>query len=210
MVMAMTVTLLVTIGLQIATPQVIRVYLDRAISPAREPIGWLTALYVTAVLVQQGFRVVTAWLTETLGWLTTNELRADLMEHCLDLDPAFHKEHTPGELIERIDGDLSGLSLFFSQFIFHVVGNTVLLIGVLVVLWVQSALAGAVLTAFAVFALGTLVAVRRVSAGAWEKARDASAALFGFIEERLSATEDIRSLAGERHTLRGFYDRARN
>jgi ABC-type multidrug transport system fused ATPase/permease subunit len=113
-------------------------------------------------------------------------------------------------LIERVDGDLTGLSYFFAQFLLNVVGSLLLLVGVLVVVWVQNPTAGSVLTAFAVVALGALVAVRRVAASAWERAREASAMLFGFLEERLVGTEDIRSCGAEPHTLRGFYGRARN
>ena len=38
------------------------------------------------------------------------DMRRDLAKHVLDLDMGFHKEHTPGELIERIDGDVTALS----------------------------------------------------------------------------------------------------
>lgn len=210
LVLVLGTTLFVAIGLQVATPQVIRAFIDRASSPTRGPIGSLAALYVAAVLLQQAFRILTAWLSEVLGWLTTNELRADLMEHCLALDPSFYETHTPGELIERVDGDVNGLSLFFAEFLLNVLGSLLLLVGVLVVVWVQDTTAGAVLTAFAVLALAALVLVRRVSAGAWGRAREDSALLYGFLEERLAGTQDIRSSAAEAHTMRGFYGRARD
>ena len=209
LVALLAVVLFTTIGLQVAIPQVVRVFIDRATSPEGGSLGLLTALYVAAALLQQGFRVVSAWLGEQLGWVTTNDLRADLMAHCLALDPAFHEAHPPGEMIERIDGDLTGLSQFFSQFLLNVVGSLLLLVGVLAVVWVESPFAGACLTAFAAAALLLLVAIRRVSAGAWERSREASAELFGFLEERLAGTQDIRSSGAEAYTLRGFYDRAR-
>lgn len=209
LVALLAVVLFATIGLQVAIPQVVRVFIDRATSPEGGSLGLLTALYVAAALLQQGFRVVSAWLGEQLGWVTTNDLRADLMAHCLVLDPAFHEAHPPGEMIERIDGDLTGLSQFFSQFLLNVVGSLLLLVGVLAVVWVESPFASACLTAFAAAALLLLVAIRRVSAGAWERSREASAELFGFLEERLAGTQDIRSFGAEAYTLRGFYDRAR-
>ncbi|HEX4906473.1 MAG TPA: ABC transporter ATP-binding protein [Acidimicrobiales bacterium] len=199
-----------TIGLQVVTPQIVRAFIDRATASGEQALGWVTALYVGAVLLQQGLRVIAAWLSEVVGWLTTNDLRADLMAHCLDLDPGFHEAHPPGELIERIDGDLTGLSLFFSQFLLNVIGSVLLLIGVLTVVWFQSTYAGVILTAFALVALGILVAVRRVSANAWERSRETSGLLFGFLEERLAGTQDIRSSGAEAYTLRGFYGRARD
>ncbi|MFP5328085.1 MAG: ABC transporter transmembrane domain-containing protein, partial [Acidimicrobiia bacterium] len=147
LVVALAVSLFVTIGLQVVTPQLVRAFIDRATGVTSGPLGTLTLLYVTAVVLQQAFRVLTAWLSEVVGWLSTNELRADLMDHCLALDPGFHEVHTPGELIERVDGDLNGLSLFFAQFLLNVLGSVLLLAGVLVVVWIQEPVAGGVLTA---------------------------------------------------------------
>src|SRR2546423_772975 len=98
LVVALAVGLVATIGLQIATPQVVRRSTGGAPAPAARGIGLLALLYMGAVLLQQAFRVVTAWLSELVGWLTTNELRADLMAHCLALDPDFHQAHSPGDL----------------------------------------------------------------------------------------------------------------
>ena len=204
------VALFSTIGLQVATPQVVRAFIDRATAPGARSLRWVTVLYVGAVLLQQGLRVLAAWLSELVGWLTTNDLRADLMAHCLDLDPSFHETHPPGELIERIDGDLTGLSVFFAQFLLNVVGSVLLLTGVLTVVWYQSAYAGATLSAFAVVSLLALVAVRRVSANAWQRSREESATLFGFLEERLAGCQDIRSSGAEAFTVRGLYQRARD
>lgn len=210
LVAVLAAALFTTIALQVVTPQLVRAFIDRATSPEDRSLTLVTALYVGAVLLQQGFRVLTAWLSEVVGWLTTNDLRADLMEHCLDLDPSFHETHPPGELIERIDGDLTGLSLFFSQFLLNVLGSMLLLVGVLVVVWFQSVWAGAILTPFALVAIVSITLVRRVAAGSWERAREASAQLFGFVEERLAGTQDIRSSGAEAFTLRGFYGKARD
>src|SRR5437764_14764322 len=74
----------VSIGLQVVTPQLVRVFIDRATSSkTAHSLIFLAVLYMVAVVVQQVFRVTAAWLGEILGWLTTNELRADLMAHCL-------------------------------------------------------------------------------------------------------------------------------
>lgn len=210
LVLQLAAALFASIGLQVATPQVVRAFIDRATAPVEHALGWLALLYLLAILLQQATRVLTAWLSEVVGWLATNELRADLMEHCLGLDPSFHRSHPPGALIERIDGDLNGLSHFFAEFLLNVVGNLLLLSGVLTVIWFQSALAGALLTGFALVGLAVLVTVRRVSAKAWGRSRHASGELYGFLEERLAGTEDIRSSAAEAFTMRGFYDRARN
>jgi len=40
---------------------------------------------------------------------------------------SFHQTRTPGELIERIDGDVDTLSDFFSQFVVNLLSNTLII-----------------------------------------------------------------------------------
>src|SRR5205823_3127518 len=66
---------------------------------------------------------------------------------------SFHAEHAPGELIERIDGDVSAIATFFSRFIVEVLGSGIFLIGALVLLYLVDVRVGALLTFFALAAL---------------------------------------------------------
>ena len=62
---------------------------------------------------------------------------------------AFAYDPTPGELIERIDGDVTALANFFSQLVIQVLGSLLLLLGVLAVLWTVDWRVGLALTVFA-------------------------------------------------------------
>ena len=64
---------------------------------------------------------------------------------------SFHNEHTPGEMIERIDGDANQLGGFFSTFVIQILGNAVLLVGILALLFREDWRAGLALTLFAAF-----------------------------------------------------------
>jgi ATP-binding cassette, subfamily B, bacterial len=48
----------------------------------------------------------------------------------MNVSLTHHKAHSPGELIERVDGDVTALATFFAQFVILVLGNVLLLIGV--------------------------------------------------------------------------------
>jgi ABC-type multidrug transport system fused ATPase/permease subunit len=144
-----------------------------------------------------------------VGLVATNRLRADLMLHCLRLDPSFHNARTPGELIERIDGDVAKLGNFFARFVVQLLGNAVLLVGVLIVLFGVDWRVGGALTAFALVSLVILYNLRDVAVPHWTAARQASAELFGFLEERLAGTEDIRSSGATAYAMRRLFERAR-
>ena len=60
---------------------------------------------MAVALVQQFVGVLATYTSGQVGWNATNALRSDLARHALSLDMPFHNSHTPGEMIERIDGD---------------------------------------------------------------------------------------------------------
>ena len=92
-------------------------------------------LFLAIALVEQALGLATTYLSTNIGWLATNRLREDLMLHCLTQDRTFHKTHSPGALIERIDGDSNALGNFFSQLGLNLLNNLLLLVGVLASLW---------------------------------------------------------------------------
>ena len=190
-------------GLQLANPQVLKRFIDAATS-RRTSAADLTEtalVFIGIALVQQALTVGGTYLSLRVGWMATNALRLDLARHCLQLDPSFHKSRTPGELIERIDGDVTALANFFSQFTVKILGNLLLLIGVLVVMWLIDWRGGLVLTLYAALALATLSRLHAVAIPHWRHARQATADLFGFVEERLSGTADIRSSGAEAYVM---------
>jgi ABC-type multidrug transport system fused ATPase/permease subunit len=129
-------------------------------------------------------------------------MRQDLAEHALRLDMAFHTAKSPGELIERVDGDVAALAAFFSQFILQIIGGALLLAGILVVLYLQDWRIGVLLTGFAVVAGLVLHAIRQIAGGRWERLREAWSAFSGFLEERLAGLDDVRANGGGPHVMR--------
>ena len=195
-----------SIGLQLVSPQLLRSFIDNALGGAAlDVLVRIAVLFVLLSLGQQVVAALATYLGESIGWSATNALRADLALHCLRLDLGFHKQRTPGELIERIDGDVTALAAFFSRFIVNVLGNAVLLVGVLVVVALEDWRAGLALTLFVIVAIGMLLGpLRTIAVGGWRRVRESSAQIYGFLGERLGGTEDIRSSGAETHVLNGL------
>jgi ATP-binding cassette subfamily B protein len=221
-VILLAVLLLCTTVLQLVNPQLLRHFLDTALAggaltgPATPEtdgsqvlgtLGLTATLFLISGLVNQVIAAMTTYVGNDVGWLATNRLRADLALHCLRLDMAFHHARTPGELIERIDGDVNALANFFSAFVVRVVGSVLLMLGVLVALAREDSLAGLVLAVFAVLVFLVLTRSRGLAVLASAAEREASARLFGFLEERLSGTEDIRANGAGGYVMRRLYER---
>src|SRR5829696_10133362 len=113
-----------TIATQLATPLVASRFIDAAIGGgAMETLVGLALLTIVLALLGQGIAIAETWVAERISWGATNTLREDLAAHLLHLDSSFHHAHTPGELIERVDGDVGTLERFFSRFTVYVIGN---------------------------------------------------------------------------------------
>jgi ATP-binding cassette subfamily B protein len=192
-----------SIALQLVGPQLLRTFIDSAIGGGA--IETLAALALAFVVVAVVTQLLTAWsqyVGEDLGWTATNALRADLALHLLRMDLTFHKARTGGELIERIDGDVTALATFFSRFVVNVFGNVLLLIGILVVVAREDLRAGLALALFALVAVFVMAGpLRNIAVKYWQRVREVAAQMHGFLGERLAGTEDIRSSGAETHVM---------
>ncbi|MFC4638052.1 ABC transporter ATP-binding protein [Deinococcus hohokamensis] len=194
-------------GLNLLLPQLLRRFVDNAKLIGGADVELLTRLAALYIVLAIGVQLMTAGATYVgarVGWTATNRLRADLMAHLLSLDMHEHKERTPGEMIERIDGDVTALSNFFSQFAVRVFGAALLLTGAVVMFWREDWRVGAGITLFTVVTLLAMNQVRKLGVEPTKAEREASAKLFGFVEERLTGLEDIRALGAGGHHLNRF------
>ncbi len=204
--MGLAIALLSSIALQIINPQLLGYFIDTAVKGGSHQTLLLAAAGFTAIaLLTQIFAVVATYLGETVAWTATNALRIDLAAHCLKLDLSFHKAHTPGELLERVDGDVNALSRFFSQLVIHVLGNGILLSGILIVLWFENQLAGLCLTLFALVALLILLGLRAIAISPWAEYRQISAKFYGILGEHIAGREDLRANGAVSYVMYRFF-----
>ncbi|GCE27101.1 helicase [Dictyobacter alpinus] len=200
-----------SISIALINPQIVRTFIDSASAKGTLwGLLFIALIFLLLSIARQIITVIEAYVAANVSLTATNALRADLMLHCLQLDATFHTTHSPGELIERIDGDVSSLSTFFSRLVIALFGNICLLIGVLVLLFLVDWRVGGVLSVFTVLAFLLVNRLRGLATPYWEAERQASADLFGFLEERLSGTEDVRSSGATQYMLQGLSVHSRN
>ena len=127
----------VSSALMLAGPLVVRRIVDEATNGADTGTFVRLALAFLAIAVTtQVIAVVVIRYATITAWGTTNELRLRMTRHVLGLDHEFHRRHTPGELISRVDGDVTSVSDFLGQVVPKAVGGVLLIAGMLVVLTV--------------------------------------------------------------------------
>lgn len=202
-VLLLTLLVLTSIGLQLASPLILRRFIDDALEgTALRTLIIIGVIYISAAIAIQLIRLAETWAAEYVGWTATNEMRADLAQHVLSLDMTFHNQHSPGTLIERVDGDVFLLGNFFSRFVIQVLGNGLLAIGVIILLTRIDWQIGLVVALFSVLLVATMLGFGKYVAARFVESRRATADLMGLLEERISGTEDIRSAGATAFTLR--------
>ena len=195
------------IGLSLLNPQILRYFIDTAkAGGALQNLLIAGGLFLTVGIFGQVVTLISSYLGQDVGWRATNRMRGDLAFHCLNLDMSFHQQYTPGEMVERVDGDTTALSNFFSEFVLQVVGSTFLLAGVVIMVSREDWRIGVALTVFIVIAFGIYNFIRSIAVPAYTAEREGYSKLYGFIEERLIGIEDIRTNGGDAYTMDRFYD----
>jgi ATP-binding cassette, subfamily B, bacterial len=206
----MAVLLLTSIGLALAGPQIVSRFIRAAQDHASTAtLLHITVLFLVVVAVHQVMTTAARYASARVGWTATNRIRGDLAAHVLRLDPGFHESHSPGELIERIDGDVNVVNAFFSSFVVVLVGNVLLLVGILVAVSLISPWIGVSFAGLIAVVMGGLAYLQQFGAPWWEADREHNAQFYGYAGEILHATEDLRSCGAESYAMAGVLRRLR-
>jgi ATP-binding cassette, subfamily B, bacterial len=188
------------IGLQVIGPQLVRGFLDGA--QRGDDVSLIALGFLASTLGGQVVSTLAVATSTSLAWKTTNALRLDLLQHLLKLDLGFFHNRNPGELIERIDGDVSALAQLFSSFIVRVVANALLLMAILLMLLREDWRVAVTITVFAMVVLYVFQSVRAKSLQVFQNERQTTAQYLGFLGEHLAATEDLRANGAMQFSLR--------
>ena len=183
-----------SMALRLSLPLLLGRFADDAL--AGRPADTLTRLavaYVAVALVSEALGLGVVWGSVRLSWRAGNRLRERLAAHALRLEQAWHARHSPGQLIERIDGDVEAMVVFFSGIAIEIAGNVALIAGMLVVATFIDPLSGLILAVTACAGAAVMIRLRVAAVSAREAERQVNAELYGDLEERLGGLEDLRA-----------------
>ena len=159
------------------------------------------ALVVLKILTSVG----SSYFSQKLGWQATNALRSRLIDHALHLDMEFHNTHTPGEMIERIDGDVALLADFFSFFNLQVICNGLILIGILAYTFYERWWIGLVLISAVILSTIVIMRVSRIAVVPYKRFRESKSAFSSFLAEYLGGRLAIRASHARSFLVRSLW-----
>lgn len=198
-------TIILGVGLELWIPLLLAEFIDDSFGDA--PLSGLIRLaiiYIIAGIIAQGLSVASTYIGTSIGWGVANDLRIDATRHVASLDLDYHTDTSAGSLIERVDGDIDSVAKVFSHFAVQVISGVLLLVGIFYFSFREQTIAGWTVVGFTAVVAITFYFLRSVAVAATKAERGTSAELYGFIEERLSAIEDIRANGAGEYVMRRF------
>ena len=149
---------------------------DRVFVGGQEGSIWIVGAVIFAIFATRAVtalfqRVIMKYISESSG----ARMRSNLMDHMIGLDTAYHQTHPPGQLIERVQGDVQSLAAVWTSLITGLARDLIAVISLFsVAMWVDPtwmliALIGIPVVVIPSFALQSFVrrkarAARQVSA----------------------------------------------
>ncbi|HSK22747.1 MAG TPA: ABC transporter ATP-binding protein [Egicoccus sp.] len=152
-------------------------------------------------ILANGADLTVTWLGARLAWRAANELRVQVAAHALGLGSAWHGRTTPGEVVDRVDGDATRVGELLARVVVRLAAALVTLAGVVVLLVVQDWRLGAALGVVLVAGGWVLVRLRDLAVPSGVVARQRTGEVFGAAEERLRGAEELRALGGGRYAV---------
>ena len=192
-------------ALPLLGPLLIASFIDEAQGDAvRSQLLTIAGIYVGVGIARQVMSIAVAWTATDLAWRVTNELRSTLTRHVLNLDLAFHRSTSPGELVSRVDGDVTALSDFVASFAVKAAAAFVTLLGLVAVLLVRDWQVGVGLAVYLGLAIGVMFLMRNKAVDEAATEQAATGRMLGEVEERLTGADDLRSNGGGSHAVATF------
>lgn len=192
----------------LASPQLVRRFLDQAQANASFAHLIYTALVIMALaLLGEAFALGQVYVGELIAWKTTNRLREDLARHCLGLDMGFHKTHKPGELLERVDNDVDETRGFFSTLFTDIAATLPLFAGIVIFLSIEDWRLGVGACAVTLLAALVFPRINKARTPRIAEVREVHAQLSGDLQEWIQGREDIQASSSEEVMLNRLHRR---
>lgn len=194
--------LIASISISIILPIIVSIFIDNLNSSYDHGFFYkLSCIYLILLIIKIIVEAINSYISECLGWTISNKLKINLVKHCVNLDFTFHNKHKTGEMIERVDGDVSFLSNFFSEFIVNILGNTIFVAAIIIIFYIQSGFIGVGYSIITILAYCAILSLQNKISMLWSKYREDEAQLYGYLQESVAAREDIIGI-GEQDFLK--------
>jgi ATP-binding cassette, subfamily B, multidrug efflux pump len=194
-----------TAAVELLQPWLLKVAIDDYILPGDwAGLGHMAAAFLASLLVLYALRAVQTYVMHLTGQRVMHDLRRGLFTHLQGLDAAFFDRNPVGRLMTRVLNDVEAINEMFVSGVVVVVGDVVLLLGVVIIMlamdWRLALVTFAVVPVLAAAAVYFRVRARE----SYRRVRARLARLNAFLQESLQGMAVIQLFAREPMEARHF------
>lgn len=211
-VLAIGSLILVTAGLGVVNPVLIRTVFDSALfvesGPNLSLLWTLAAVMAGVVVITGGLGVLQTWLTQQVGQRVMRDLRDRLYSHLQTLSLGFFTSQRTGEIQSRVSNDVAGIRVVVTGTVSSILSNVVILISTLIAMavlsWELTVVAVAITPLFVVFTYKVGKRRRAMSS----RVQETTAEMTAITQETLSVSGVMltRLFGAQRREVDRFHD----
>ena len=183
----------------------VKLSLDDFLTPEKSQYLWLMAAgMIGAVSVQGAIDFFIRYMAESRGQQVVYTVRQQLYRHFMRLSFSYFDQASTGDVMSRITADAETLQTFFGFASIHIIGNSLFIIGILVVMFfwsIELAILYICLLPFIIFGISRYTIKVRPAYG---KSRKILGTLTDFIQEQLQGIQVIKLFGRQKQTMQAF------
>jgi ATP-binding cassette subfamily B multidrug efflux pump len=189
---------------QLITPYLLRLAIDRHITPAADGdpsslqgLWLLIGTFLGVQFLEMLLRFAQIYLMQRAGQRIMHDLRMTLFEHIQRLSMSFFDRNPVGRIMTRVTSDVETLNDLMSQGIVTIIRDLVTLVGIVaVMLWIDWRLTVASLVVFPLL-VAILAFLRRRLRDTYDASRSLVARMNAFLQESISGMDVIQAFGQE-------------
>ena len=177
----------------IANQYLLKIAVDDFIAPANyEGFIFIISLMIVVLAFQVIVQFLFAYFTNLLGQKVVFDIRNILFKKIISFKMSYYNKSSVGRLVTRTVNDMETIASIFSQGLFMIIADLILMISVLIVMIVLSFKLSLIIFLVLPFILIATRLFQIAMKRAFSKVRDEVANLNSFVQERISGMKEIQ------------------
>lgn len=199
------VSLLLVNAANLATPQLLRILIDRGIQPLDLRQVWLVAGALVGVAILRGvFNFLQGYWSEVTSQGVAYDIRNAIFEKLQHLSFSYHDRAQTGKLMTRMTSDVDLLRMFVGNGLLQLISAVILLLGTIVILFLMNSLLAAMfLTLIPAIMLVLVIFIRRVMPVS-KNVQKKLGGLNSILQENLAGMRVVRAFAREEYEIERY------
>ncbi len=190
--------LLLVSGLNLLTPQLLKILIDQGISMLDMQRVWQVSLALVAVALVRGlFNFLQAYWSEVTSQGVAFDLRNVIFEKLQNLSFSYHDQAQTGKLMTRMTSDVELVKQFVGTGLLQLISAVILLVGTLVIMFAMNwVLALAIVVLLPIIMVILVVFIRRIMPAS-KIVQQKLGALNTILQENIAGMRVVKAFARE-------------